>query len=43
MAADNASRFEQIFIVLFLVSANGALYWVASLLLRKLFDWAERP
>jgi hypothetical protein len=43
MAADNASPFEQIFIVLLLVSVNGALYWVAWLLLRNLFDWAERP
>jgi hypothetical protein len=43
MAADSASRFEQIFIVLLLVSANGALYWVVAWSLRKLFDWAKRP
>jgi hypothetical protein len=43
MATENASRPEQIVIVLFLAMANGALYWLASFICRRLVGSRDRP
>jgi len=43
MAAENASRLEQIVVVIFVVLANGALYLLFAFLFRKLIALAEKP
>ena len=43
MATENASRLEQIFVVIFVVLTNGALYWLVVCLFRKLIALAEKP
>ncbi len=36
MATDNATRIDRVFIVIFALTSNGLLYWLALRLLRKL-------
>jgi putative effector of murein hydrolase LrgA (UPF0299 family) len=43
MATENASKPEQIMIVVLLVIGNGGLYWLISFLVRKLTGLAEEP
>ena len=37
MVTENASRWDQVFIVLVVVLANGALYGIVSILVREIF------
>ena len=41
MVTENAGRTEQIMVVVLLVIANGGLYWLISVLVRKLKGLAE--
>ena len=43
MMTENASKREQIMIVVPLVIGNGSLYWLISFLVRKLKSAAEGP
>ena len=43
MAAENASKMEQVIIVALVVTANGGFYWLISFMFRKLIALAERP